>query len=629
MSQLIVLLYSTQQSQRIKYTDSDGLMTAEIHQTYLRKCQVLGYRPDGVRILVCEKTRDALLALEKKYEQETKFHIRKLLGFLSKLKDGDYFYYFSGEHVSFLERRVAWECLQMEKLGYRWCTRLHNQIYEHFSSVSLRFQFLSYGHDGLEEWVGEPSPERRICRFCGRLMPEASFKKVAHAVQDALGNKLLFSYEECDDCNHDLALVENQFRIIMDFRRSIYRIPRKETSKAAKVVGTDFILLPDAKGNPQLYIMEEALTGKDLTRPFMHHFELKEPVVNEQMYKALCKIVIDMLPSLELPHFKNTVRWIASDKWIPDSLPSIWLGLLPVDEPVYKQAALDIFIHNKEDSQEAPYCTAIIWIYDVAYLFVVPFVDKDAGRYKKDEQLLAHITEMKTWMGLSCWYRQDTMDYHQSTVWVDWKVDPLQSYVHILPKIDPVFEVCKKRVVIPIEEEKMPDVKPEYVSFRNIEYVRFEAVYKEPLDDDDLQDVMTILDPVIFTVNSAHETIDVKWHLEAFDTTNTKPFFYYEFSVSFHVCHFRDYVKVEINQDGKLLSFAFHYQLRDTLFELALVAVTPKMQELQKGTVFEGRPLTAMPLTSERILACSEYYMPIGNQYRVIYDSQIHGIEYE
>ncbi|EJX09819.1 hypothetical protein EVA_02069, partial [gut metagenome] len=268
-------------------------------------------------------------------------------------------------------------------------------------------------------------------------MPEVSFKKVAHAVQDALGNKLLFCYEECDDCNHELALVENEFRIIMDFRRSIYRIPRKETSKAAKVVGTDFILLPDAKGDPQLYIMKEALEGKDLSQPFMHHFKLKEPIVNEQMYKALCKMVIDMLPSSELPHFKNTVRWIVSDNWMPDLLPSIWLGLLRTDEPVYKQPALDIFLHNKGVPQESPYCTAVIWIYDVVYLFVVPFVDKDAGRYQKDEQLLSHIREMMNWTGLSYWYQQDTMDYHQSTSWIDWKVDPLQSYVHILPQTDP------------------------------------------------------------------------------------------------------------------------------------------------------------------------------------------------
>lgn len=451
MAQLTVLLYSTQQSQRIKYTDSDGVMTAEIHSTYLKKCEVLDCRPNGARIMVCAKTRQALLALEQKYEQATKSHIRKLLGFLSKLKDGDYFYY----------------------------------------------------------------------------------------------------------------------------------------------------------------------------------FKLKEPIVNEQMYKALCKMVIDMLPSSELPHFKNTVRWIVSDNWMPDSLPSIWLGLLPTDEPVYKQPALDIFLHNKGVPQESPYCTAVIWIYDVVYLFVVPFVDKDAGRYKKDEQLLSHIREMMNWTGLSYWYQQDTMDYHQSTSWIDWKVDPLQSYVHILPQTDPVFEACRKKEIIPVKGENMPDVKPEYLSLGNIEYVRFQDECKEPLDDDDLQDVTTVLDPVIFRVNAEQESMDIKWHVDAYDSTATKLFFSYEFSMSFYVNHFKDFVKVEIAPDGNLSFFAFHYQLRDMLFELALAAVTPRMQEQQKNTIFEGRLLTAKPSNSERILARSVYHIPIGNQCLVINDFQIHGVEYE
>ena len=54
--------------------------------------------------------------------------------------------------------------------------------------------------------------------FAANLFQGYHSKKIAHAIQDALGNKLLFCYEECDTCNHDLAMVEDQFRILMDFR---------------------------------------------------------------------------------------------------------------------------------------------------------------------------------------------------------------------------------------------------------------------------------------------------------------------------------------------------------------------------------------------------------------------------
>jgi hypothetical protein len=41
----------------------------------------------------------------------------------------------------------------------------------------------------------------RMCALCGRTPPQVSFRKVAHACPAALGNRRLFSDEECDSCN--------------------------------------------------------------------------------------------------------------------------------------------------------------------------------------------------------------------------------------------------------------------------------------------------------------------------------------------------------------------------------------------------------------------------------------------
>ena len=267
MAKLRVILYSIQKSQCILYTDTDGIMTSEIEHVYLRECDIISLRPGGARIKVSEKTRNALLALEEKYDQLKIYCIRKLRSFISKLNDGDYFYYFNKDKASIMERRVAVDCLLFERIGVQFCQILHNKIFEHYSIPSLMFQFLSYGHDGLEECIGEEDIHKRKCRFCGKSMPEVTFEKDAHAIQDALGNKLLFCLEECDTCNHDLAVVENQFRIIMDFRRSIFRIPRKETTKAVKVVGKDFIIQADKNGNPDLYNCKILLHSSAVRQP--------------------------------------------------------------------------------------------------------------------------------------------------------------------------------------------------------------------------------------------------------------------------------------------------------------------------------------------------------------------------
>lgn len=52
MAILKVLLYFKQKTQRIVYDDQDGIMTTEIENTFLRKCDVLMLRNGGARVNV-------------------------------------------------------------------------------------------------------------------------------------------------------------------------------------------------------------------------------------------------------------------------------------------------------------------------------------------------------------------------------------------------------------------------------------------------------------------------------------------------------------------------------------------------------------------------------------------------
>lgn len=369
MTKLKILLYSRLDTRRIIYEDSDGVMIADIERTYLQGCKVEYCMCGGAKIEVCEQTRNALQDLETKYDSATQFHIRKLKGFISKLVDGDFFYFFNEDKTTVVERRTAIDCINAIKSGLPWAISIHNKAFHCYSMMNNLFTYLSYGFDGLEEKIGEKDERKRVCRFCGKMMPEVTFKKVAHAIQEALGNKLLICYEECDTCNHDLALTEDNFRYIMDFRRAMYHIPRKGATKTPTVVGKSFIIKAGAQGDPQLYLMEESLPDAETRKhPFMMHMELKSPINNERLYKALCKMVIDMLPSGELSHFENTIKWInSSGDWVPDALPSALLTVLP--SKIHKdQPVIDIFINNRTPRKSAPYCTAVVWLYDIASL---------------------------------------------------------------------------------------------------------------------------------------------------------------------------------------------------------------------------------------------------------------------
>ena len=127
MTKIKILLYSSQDTKRIIYEDSDGAMIADIEETYLRRCKVKNYMCGGAKIEVCKQTRDALQDLESKYDSATKFHIRKLRGFISKLEDGDFFYFFNEDNASVVERRTAMDCINAVKAGLPWAVKINNR----------------------------------------------------------------------------------------------------------------------------------------------------------------------------------------------------------------------------------------------------------------------------------------------------------------------------------------------------------------------------------------------------------------------------------------------------------------------------------------------------------------------
>lgn len=625
MSRLKIILYSTQKSQRIIYQDNDGIMTSEIEQTYLRKCEIEHCNTAWARIIVSDKTRCALKELEQKYDTVTGKHIRKLYGFISKLSDGELFYYINEDKASVVERRTAYDCVRMQHLGFR---PVHNAAFHHYSMLDNCFQYLSYGYDGIEEWIGEEVIDKRVCRFCGKSYPEVNFDKVAHAVQDALGNKLLFCYEECDTCNHDLAPIEDNFRKIMDFRRAMYHIPRKGTTSSPKVVGKTFIVRPDRNGFPELFIMEESIPrGVNRAKPFYMHLESKDSMSNEGMYMALCKMVIDMLPSSELIHFENTIKWITSNgMWAPDSLPSIWLSVLPTDNIVYPQPVLDIFLNNKGQMLNSPYCTGILWIYDIAYMFVMPFADVDAGQYKYDKDLANHWKIMSNMLGLHNLQKQDSNNYLPSTPWVNWEVDLSLPNIHVLPKSNPIFAECLT-TKFDRPNIDMPPFTKEGIIFNKANILEFECYYNGVITDKDLRDLTQHIAGPGFLIDPIKRQVHVQMWVDVNDTTDKVKYFRYSFEAVFDIPSFWTYINMETEKDGSLVSFAFHNELRDYLYESALRNVEPLMVKLRAGSPFIKCSLEKM-IECERIFTYAYYMVPSGadGRYAKIDDSEIHPI---
>lgn len=77
-----------------------------------------------------------------------------------------------------------------------------------------------------KRFIGEK--DRRKCRFCGKEKGETAFRKIAHAIPKLVGNKVLISFEECDECNDIFSKLENELANYLSFERSTVGIRGKK-----------------------------------------------------------------------------------------------------------------------------------------------------------------------------------------------------------------------------------------------------------------------------------------------------------------------------------------------------------------------------------------------------------------
>ena len=100
--------------------------------------------------------------------------------------------------------------------------------------------------------------DNRICMFCGKTKDETTFKKEAHIIPAALGNRSLFSYKECDKCNEDIfSIYENDLVNLLQLDRIFIRGKgRRGASKYKPFKSNSYALNKPGTNGVSFYIDE-------------------------------------------------------------------------------------------------------------------------------------------------------------------------------------------------------------------------------------------------------------------------------------------------------------------------------------------------------------------------------------
>lgn len=164
---------------------------------------------------------------------------------------------------------------------------------------------------GVKLTLGDPA-HPRSCRFCRRSEPDVTFKDEAHALPAAFGNMGLFSYYECDDCNHLFGEgIENHLGNWTKPMRTLSRIKGRSGVPTIKKPDPDkgWRVEYDGSGFQLSQYEDEPFFEVDEAAKQLRFQLHRDTYIPVAALKGLVKIGLTLIPDVEVPNFKETYDW--------------------------------------------------------------------------------------------------------------------------------------------------------------------------------------------------------------------------------------------------------------------------------------------------------------------------------
>lgn len=225
-----------------------------------------------------------------------------------------------------------------------------------------------------KEFLG--SKENRKCRFCGRSEPDVKFRKIAHAIPESIENINLFSNYECDECNKKFGdTIESDF--------SNYLFPGRIASCILGKKGTITYKFNDnnridvQNGNWNIITDGSVKLVEEIDDHTLQFNLRRQPYVPINVYKALVKMAITVMPESEIEYFDETIQWLQNEKpTIEDCFGQCVISrFFPgVERFPFIKASL---FKRKNDSEITPAYQFLLYFSNYYFQIVVPCFKKD------------------------------------------------------------------------------------------------------------------------------------------------------------------------------------------------------------------------------------------------------------
>lgn len=325
--------------------------------------------------------------------------IQTIPAFFRRLKDDEAFIVLPGYEIG-QKGALDLRMLLQSKAEGRPLEEVRGPMDALFKELLGKYRVSRYGDK--KQRIGTSKKQERICRFCERGMPQVTFKQVAHAISESLGNKTLILHDECDECNarfsSDIeADIIEFFSIFIGF----FGIRGKKGNRTAK--GHNFIL-KHGELHPEITLID----GEKLPNSIKSYrlvLKGKVPISLNAVYRCLCKYVLSVLPANELEYFHETLAWVNTGH-AERALPV--MSQLISYHAFTNQPKMVLYLRDTDDTQ-LPYAVCEFKLTCTTLVFIVPFSSRDDRTFSNKEEFI-HFWETFKHYGREGWSRTDCSD---------------------------------------------------------------------------------------------------------------------------------------------------------------------------------------------------------------------------
>lgn len=354
-------------------------------------------REDGKPLLNClqeysEENKKGLLDFIDKYSPLLP-QLKSLSTFLKKLNPKEFFLFLPNMDLEQIETLKLNEYLHKINSGVKYETP-SKELLDLYDEFLKKYQARTVGKSRIK--IGKKNKEKRICRFCSNKNNPTTFNSKAHAISEALGNKTVLLFDECDECNNEFSeTIEPHIIQYLSLFRTIFGVKGKGGNK--KIKGKNFTMHNDGQVNIDFINIDDR--PSDSEENYNLKLNLQEPIVFQNVYKSFCKFFLSVIDDNLLIHFQDTIKWIKGEIEI-SNLPKI--AELTTYDNFTLQPILSYYI-RKDDDESTPFAVCKFVFTCRVYVFIIPLSNRDSldfcneSEFKHYWRIFKPFNKKKNW----------------------------------------------------------------------------------------------------------------------------------------------------------------------------------------------------------------------------------------